>query len=150
MMERRTKIVATIGPATSSVEGLEQLFDAGVNVARVNCSHSTAEGIRQSVSRIRRSALKARKKIAILLDLQGPKIRTGPGQPIHLDAGDTLTVSMDPNREASPGHVGTTWPSMVHDVAEGEMVLFADGALSGIVEDVRPEAGEVDIRIVDG
>ena len=150
MMERRTKIVATIGPATSSVEGLEQLFDAGVDVARVNCSHSTAEGIRQNVSRIRRSAMKARKKIAILLDLQGPKIRTGPGKPIHLNAGDILTVSMDPEREASPGHVGTTWPSMVHDVAKGEMVLFADGALSGTVEDVRPDAGEVDIRIVDG
>lgn len=150
MTNRRTKIVATIGPATGSVDGLEQLFRAGVDVARVNCSHSNAEGIRQSVSRIRRSALKVKKKVAILLDLQGPKIRTGPGEPIRLDAGDTLTVSMDANRMASPGHVGTTWPSMVHDVAKGEVVLFADGALSGRVADVRPDAGEVDIEIIDG
>lgn len=150
MSTRRTKIVATIGPATSSLEGLENLFEAGVNVARVNCSHSTAEGIRQSVSRIRRSALKAKKKIAILLDLQGPKIRTGPGKPIELKRGDTLTVSMDPNREASPGHVGTTWPSMVNDVAEGELVLFADGALSGTVAAIRHDPDEVDITIVDG
>lgn len=150
MTTRRTKIVATIGPATSSLEGLEHLFEAGVNVARVNCSHSNAEGIRQSVSRIRRSALKAKKKIAILLDLQGPKIRTGPGKPIPLKRGDTLTVSMDPNREASPGHVGTTWPSMVNDVTEGELVLFADGALSGTVSAIRHDPNEVDITIVDG
>jgi len=150
MTNRRTKIVATIGPATSSLEGLEQLFKAGVDVARVNCSHSNAEGIRQSVSRIRRSALKIKKKVAILLDLQGPKIRTGPGEPIQLNSGDTLTVSMDAERLATPGHVGTTWPSMVHDVAEGETVLFADGALSGRVAAVRLDAGEVDIEIIDG
>ncbi len=150
MTERRTKIVATIGPATASLEDLERLFEAGVNVARVNCSHSNAEGIRQSVSRIRRSALKVNRNIAILLDLQGPKIRTGPGEPIQLKSGDTLTVSMDPDRVASPGHVGTTWPSMVNDVSVGERVLFADGALSGDVAAIRVEDGEVDISIDAG
>lgn len=150
MTERRTKIVATIGPATASTEDLERLFNAGVNVARVNCSHSNAEGIRQSVSRIRRSALKANKTVAILLDLQGPKIRTGPGEPIALEPGDTLTVAMDPELKASGKRVGTTWPSMVHDVAVGDRVLFADGALSGNVAAVRTDDGEVDIQMDDG
>ena len=97
MQTRRTKIVATIGPATADTDALKALFEAGVDVARLNCSHSSAEGIRQGVSRIRRSAIHLQKPIAILLDLQGPKIRTGPGEPIELVPGDTLTVKMDPN-----------------------------------------------------
>jgi pyruvate kinase len=147
MSTRRTKIVATIGPATASTEQLEELFNAGVNVARVNCSHSSAEGIRQSISRIRRTAIRLEKHIAILLDLQGPKIRTGPGQPIDLSPGDTLTVVMDPTFQADGHRVGTTWPSMVNDTKVGEQVLFADGALSGHVSAIRVEEKEVDIHI---
>ncbi len=147
MSIRRTKIVATIGPATASTEQLSELFNAGVNVARVNCSHSNAEGIRQSISRIRRTAIQLEKHIAILLDLQGPKIRTGPGKPIDLSPGDTLTVVMDPNFEAKGSRVGTTWPSMVDDAKVGERVLFADGALSGSVSAIRKDEGEVDISI---
>jgi len=150
MTIRRTKIVATIGPATESTDQLKELFNAGVNVARVNCSHSSADGIRQSISRIRRTAIHLKKHIAILLDLQGPKIRTGPGEPIELAPGDTLTVVMDPNFEADGKRVGTTWPSMVNDAKEGERVLFADGALSGNVSAVRTEAQEVDIKIDGG
>ncbi len=148
MKQRRTKIVATIGPATSETEALTQLFEAGVDVARINCSHSSAEGIRQGVSRIRRSAIQLGKPVAILLDLQGPKIRTGAGEPIVLTQGDTLTVKMDESFEASGHTVGTTWPSMASDVAVGERVLFADGALSGTVVSVRPD--EVDIEIDAG
>jgi len=87
------------------------------------------------------------KNVAILLDLQGPKIRTGPGEAIDLKAGDTLTVRMDPNFEAKDHTVGTSWPSMVHDVKAGEKVLFADGALSGVVQDVRIDTQEVDIQM---
>jgi len=147
---RRTKIVATIGPATAEAERLESLLSAGVDVARINCSHSTADGIRQGVSRIRRTAMGMQKNVAILLDLQGPKIRTGPGAPINLSKGDTLTVLMNPEFEATGHRVGTTWPSMVNDVATGDRVLFADGALSGNVGEVRTEAGEVDIVIDAG
>ena len=147
MQTRRTKIVATIGPATADTDALKTLFEAGVDVARLNCSHSTAEGIRQVVSRIRRSAIQLQKPIAILLDLQGPKIRTGPGKPIDLAPGDTLTVKMDPTLEANGKTVGTTWPSMVEDVKVGELVLFADGALSGAVSDVREDAVDIAIDV---
>ena len=144
---RRTKIVATIGPATQEAENLEKLLTAGVDVARINCSHLKADGIRQGVARIRRTAMRMEKNVAILLDLQGPKIRTGPGKPINLTAGDILTVKMDPEFEATGHTVGTTWPSMVDDVKPGERVLFADGALSGQVNAVRPETQEVDIEM---
>ena len=110
---RRTKIVATIGPATQDSENLESLFAAGVDVARINCSHLQADGIRQGVSRIRRTAMGMEKNVAILLDLQGPKIRTGPGEAIDLKKGDILTVRMDPNLEANGQTVGTSWPSML-------------------------------------
>ena len=147
---RRTKIVATIGPATEEAESLESLLAAGVDVARINCSHLSADGIRQGVSRIRRTAMRMEKNVAILLDLQGPKIRTGPGKPITLNNGDTLTVVMNPELEATGHRVGTTWPNMVNDVSPGERVLFADGALSGNVSEVRPQDGEVDIVIDAG
>ena len=147
MQTRRTKIVATIGPATADTDALKALFEAGVDVARLNCSHSSAEGIRQGVSRIRRSAIHLQKPIAILLDLQGPKIRTGPGEPIELVPGDTLTVKMDPNLSAAGKTVGTTWPSMVDDVKAGERVLFADGALSGDVAAVREDAVDITIDV---
>ena len=147
---RRTKIVATIGPATEEAESLESLLAAGVDVARINCSHLGADGIRQGVSRIRRTAMRMQKNVAILLDLQGPKIRTGPGKPIELANGDTLTVVMDNEYEAEGTRVGTTWPSMVNDVSTGDRVLFADGALSGNVAEIRIEAGEVDVHIDAG
>jgi len=89
---------------------------------------------------------------AILLDLQGPKIRTSKvKEPLTLTAGDILTVVMDPELLGSGKRVGTTYPEMVSDVAVGDPVLFADGALSGEVVEVRTTSpGEVDIRIDDG
>lgn len=148
----KTKIVATIGPATSGPVQLEALLEAGVDVCRINCSHATAEVIQADVARIRRSAINLDTRVAILLDLQGPKIRTGAADtPILLDSGDTLTVVMDPDFEATGTSVGTTWPTMIDDVQIGEVVLFADGALSGSVTAVRPGSpGEVDIQIDAG
>lgn len=155
---RKTRIVATIGPASRDLPMLRQLLQAGVDVCRINCSHADAEAIRTDVARIRRAAMELDRHVAILLDLQGPKIRTGPGRPVELAAGSTLTVHMDDRFEAAPSQegadVGTTWTRMSIDVRVGERVLFADGALSGVVSAVRtsPDPGpdQVDIRIDDG
>ncbi|MCB9777023.1 MAG: pyruvate kinase [Alphaproteobacteria bacterium] len=155
---RKTRIVATIGPASRDPEMLRRLLDAGVDVCRVNCSHADAESIRTDVSRIRRAAMGLERSVAILLDLQGPKIRTGPGKPVQLGRGDVLTVVMDDGRVAEQRQggavVGTTWLSLSTDVRVGERVLFADGALSGRVAAVRDlpegEPDQVDIEIIDG
>ncbi len=146
---RKTKIVATIGPASSGPEQLKKLLLAGVDVCRINCSHANADVIRADVSAIRRIAIAINKHVAILLDLQGPKIRTGPSDaPVSLNAGDVLTVVMDPDFKATGQRVGTTWPSMIDDVLVGERVLFADGALSGAVAAIRPgQPGEIDIEM---
>ncbi len=155
---RKTRIVATIGPVSRDPAMLADLLRAGVDVCRVNCSHATHEGIRSDVARIRRAGMDLDRPVAILLDLQGPKIRTGPGEPVQLATDDVLTVVMDEaveSRQTETGAVvGTTWPDMSTDVRVGERVLFADGALSGRVSAVRDRPvgtpDEVDITIIDG
>ncbi len=152
-LETRTKIVATLGPASWEPETLVELIEAGVDVCRINCSHSDHPGIRRQVARVRRAAAVAGKPTAILLDLQGPKIRTGPAdKPIVLAAGDILTVVMDDQLVAKDQRVGTTYPEMAGDVSRDDRVLFADGALSGKVVAVRTahDPAEVDIQIQHG
>jgi pyruvate kinase len=151
--ETRTKIVATLGPASWDEPMLVKLFEAGVDVARINCSHSDPSAIRRQVARVRRAATTARRPIAILLDLQGPKIRTGKVEtPIPLRSGDVLTIVMADDYVVNGRRVGTTYPQMSDDVFPGVKVLFADGALSGEVSAVRRDISpaEVDVRIIDG
>jgi pyruvate kinase len=150
----RTKIVATLGPASWEINVLAQLIDAGVDVFRINCSHSDHDGIRRQVARVRRAVFQAGEPpIGILLDLQGPKIRTSKvKQPLDLRAGQTLTIRMDEDLVGHDQLVGTTYPRLAHDVSLGDVVLFADGALTGEVSDVRLtlEPAEIDIRIEHG
>ena len=76
-MLRKTKIVATIGPATSSLESMTEILKAGVDICRVNCSHCNPDQIRSTISTIRRAANVLQRSVGVLLDLQGPKIRIG-------------------------------------------------------------------------
>jgi len=152
-LETRTKIVATLGPATWDEPVLTKMLQAGVDVVRINCSHADHAAIRRQVARVRRAAMQLQRPTAILLDLQGPKIRTGKAErPVELGSGDVLTVVMDPDLLASGTRVGTTYPEMADDVSVGDAVLFADGALSGQVVAVRTDITprEVDIRIDAG
>jgi pyruvate kinase len=149
LLPRNTRIVATIGPASRDRAVLHELLQAGVDVCRINCSHSTAESIRTDVARIRRVAAEMQRPVGVLLDLQGPKIRTGASpSPIQLQGGDVLRVHMDESFIATGHEVGTTWPEMSAEVKAGERVLFADGALSGVVESVH--ANYVDVRMIHG
>ncbi|MBX2803841.1 MAG: pyruvate kinase [Myxococcales bacterium] len=148
-LETRTKIVATLGPASWDAPVLTQILESGADVCRINCSHADHASIRRQVARVRRAAMQLQKPTAILLDLQGPKVRTGSVEtPLQLAEGDVLTVVMDPDYPASGHRIGTTYPQMAQDVSVGDPVLFADGALSGQVTAVRTEGvGEVDITM---
>ena len=150
---RKTKIVATLGPSINQPETLEKALLAGIDVCRVNCSHSDAAGIRKSIALVRRTAAKMGRSVGILLDLQGPKIRCGviDGK-LHLKPNDVLTVVMDKEFTQDGTRIGTTWVTMIDDVSEGERVLFADGALTGTVLNIRREStpGEIDIEIEVG
>lgn len=150
MSETGTKIVATLGPASWDEEVLAELIRAGLDVARINASHSDHDGIRRQVSRVRRVSMSLGMPVAVLLDLQGPKIRLGKVDgALELGEGDVLTVVMDPDVIGSGTRVGTTYPEMADDVQPGEPVLFADGAVLGTVKDVRHDVSpsEVDVEI---
>ena len=151
---RKTKIVATIGPATKSIEALMDIMNAGVDVCRVNCSHCNAQEIRSNVANIRRAAATLGRSVSILLDLQGPKIRTGKNMgDLDLKKGDTLTIVMSSDYVADGFRIGTTWPSMSQDVDVGDPVLFADGTLEGVVRAIRTfenQPDEVDIEMIVG
>ncbi len=144
MSTRRTKIVATLGPATSTVERIAELIEAGMDVARVNFSHGSYDEHAERIERVRSAAAQAGRAIAILQDLQGPKIRTGPlagGGPIELTAGDPFTLT---TREV-PGdatEVSTTYTALPSDVAVGDRVLLSDGAIELLVT----ETNETDVR----
>ncbi len=152
-LQTRTKIVATLGPASWDEPMLTNLLKAGVDVCRINCSHADHESIRRQVARVRRAAMRINKPVAILLDLQGPKIRTGKvPTPLPLNTGDILTIVMSQDFVGVGLKTGTTYPEMAGDVTVGDLVLFADGALSGVVHAIRLELdpAEVDIRMTDG
>ncbi len=128
---RRTKIVCTIGPATNSQEQLEQLMRAGMNVARLNFSHGTQDEHAIVIERIRAIAAHLGCPIAILQDLQGPKIRTGPlqgGQSVKLVDGATFTITTRPV-DGSAQLVSTTYQQLPQDVKAGDRILLDDGLM---------------------
>lgn len=149
-IETRTKIVATLGPASWDDPMLEKILEAGVDVARINCSHTDADGIRRQVARVRRTAGRINRPVAILLDLQGPKIRIGKVHtPIVLVERDIITVVMSSDFVQDGNRVGTTYPEMSGDVTMDDVILFADGTVGGRVSAIRRdiEPHEVDIKI---
>ena len=148
--ETKTKIVATLGPASWAEPRLSDLLRRGVDVCRINCSHANHDSIRKQVAAIRKASESTGLGVAILLDLQGPKVRTGPAtKSIELQKGDVLTIVMDEHFAATGKRGGTTYPNMAKDVSVGTAVLFADGALSGEVSAIRLDVtpAEVDVRM---
>src|SRR6266480_6399810 len=147
---RRTKIVCTIGPATSSEERLEQLMKAGMNVARLNFSHGLQSEHASVIKRIREIAARLGCGIAILQDLQGPKIRTGVlqnKQPVQLVDGATLTITTR-DIVGTAEIVSTTYKQLPQDVKEGDRILLNDGLLELRVLDKN--ATDIHCQIVHG
>ncbi|PDW04374.1 pyruvate kinase [Candidatus Viridilinea mediisalina] len=147
---RRTKIVATLGPASSSPERIAGLIRAGMNIVRLNFSHGSHADHAQLIADVRRAAAEAGRPIAILQDLQGPKIRTGPlleGQPVELLVGQRFTLTT----EAVAGtveRVSTTYQDLPHDVRTRDRILLSDGLIQLVV--VERTATEVITEVVHG
>jgi pyruvate kinase len=125
---RRAKIVATLGPATSSYEALRAIIEAGVNVARMNLSHGTYEVHNEVYANVRKAAADLDAPVAVLVDLQGPKIRLAKfaDGPHDLEVGDIFTITT----EDVPGTkelVGTTFKGLPQDVTAGDFLLIDDG-----------------------
>jgi len=148
---RRTKIVATIGPATSSPEVLRAIIEAGATTLRLNFSHGTYEDHQRSIQLIRQISFELNQPVGILQDLQGPKIRLGKFKdgPILLNKGDKFTLTSQPV-------VGTweisavTYEHLADEVPEGATILLDDGRVEMQVERVDRHARELGCRVVVG
>ncbi|MFI5207712.1 MAG: pyruvate kinase [Gemmatimonadales bacterium] len=146
MTIRRTKIVATLGPATSSAASLAALVSAGIDVARINASHGTAAQRAQLVELVRAAATRAGRPVAVLLDLQGPRIRVGDlPAPISLAPGQQITFA--PEGTAAKGQIPTTY-DLARDVTKGARVLLDDGLIAAEVTAVR--APLVEAKVIYG
>jgi len=127
----RTKIVATIGPASNTRPVLERLIQAGINVARLNLSHGAYEQHGEVIKTIRSLSRTMNKPIGILLDLQGPKIRTGTlkdGEPVELKKGNTIRITTE-KVEGTAKKVSTTYANLPKDVKKGNKILIDDGLM---------------------
>src|ERR1700719_1294362 len=128
---RSAKIVCTLGPASSSLEMIERLMRAGMDVARLNFSHGTHEDHARTIKRLREASARLTRPTGILADLQGPKIRTGAlkdKRPVQLFTGQRFTMSIRPMEGTSEG-VSTTYKRMARDVSRGDRILLGDGLI---------------------
>ncbi|AFL74289.1 pyruvate kinase [Thiocystis violascens] len=150
-MPRRTKIVATLGPATDDPSVMDDIIAAGVDVVRLNLSHDSHARHRERAERIRERALAAGHAIAVLMDLQGPKIRIGKfteGK-VQLARGDAFAIDTACGIESGDiTRVGTTYVELADDVRHGDTLLLDDGAIELWVESVAN--GRIDCKVVVG
>jgi pyruvate kinase len=147
---RHSKIVCTIGPASRSPRIIERLLRAGMDVARLNFSHGSHEEHAQSIAMLRAAAVERKKPIAILADLQGPKIRTGAlagGGPVQLRAGQQFVITTARILGDST-RVNTTFTPLPREVHRGDRILLSDGLIELRVRQVR--GAEVICEVVNG
>lgn len=137
-MNRTTKIIATLGPASASDEGVVALVDAGASVFRLNCSHLSTDGLRESIRLVRRVAPGA----GILVDIQGPKMRYG-GEPRFLHDGEIVSFSLE-----ELGLDELLSGSKQVGLRSGQRLLLHDGRITGVVQTV--DAAGIGMRVVEG
>ncbi len=146
--QRRTKIVATIGPATSSPEMLKAIIEAGATTLRLNFSHGTHADHQRSIRLIRQTAFELNRPVAILQDLQGPKIRLGRFETgsIILAKGDRFTLT---NRliEGTQEISCVTYDYLADEVPVGSNILLDDGKVEMVVEEINHEKGDLHCRV---
>jgi pyruvate kinase len=149
-MLRRTKIIATVGPASDSDAVLDALIAAGADIFRLNFSHGTQESQGATYARIRAAVSRAGREVAILQDLSGPKIRTGKlvdRKPFRLNEGDSLRIATG-DFVGEPGRVSTTFDGLARNVRPGDRLLLSDGLIQLRVD--ASDGTEIQTTVVDG
>ncbi len=138
---KRTKILATIGPATNSAEKVEEVIMAGVNGCRLNCSHGSNEEREQQIKWIRAAAKKKGRSVAILQDLQGPKIRLGMLKDNHLDLkkGDELVLEAATDFEHDGGMTLPVQYNLAEKVKIGEPLSMFDGKVKATIVGIESD-----------
>jgi pyruvate kinase len=147
---KRTRIIATVGPTCADYKILKSLISAGVNVCRLNFSFGDHEYHRKNIEQIRRISRELRKSVAIMLDLQGPKIRLGKlNAPVTLHKGDRVVLSGNSVHKEEL-YLPTTYRNIAADTQTGKTILLADGRIILTVEAVNQARREVHCRVVAG
>jgi pyruvate kinase len=149
---RRTKIVATIGPASRDPETLKRLVEAGVDVARLNFSHGNLEMHAESAERVRAAASAAGRQVAILQDLPGPKIRIGALRDglAELKPGEMLVLQCGSEQEGTDKGMSVSWGGLAAAVDPEDVIYLADGAIRLRVKVVREAEGEIETLVEIG
>ena len=139
-MPRRTKIVATLGPATDDPSVIDSLIDAGVDVVRINLSHGSHEEHASRAEHVRNRARACGRQVGVLVDLQGPKNRCGAlsDGPVQLAEGDTFTLDVDyPIDRGNREIVGCTYRELPEDLSRGDTLMVNDGKIVLWVDQVE-------------
>jgi pyruvate kinase len=147
---RHTKIIATVGPASDADDKLDALIAAGTDIFRLNFSHGTHETQAASFRRVRAAADRARREVAILQDLGGPKIRSGPlkdGKSFVVKAGDRLRI-VTGEFAGEPRRISTTFAGLARSVRPGDRLLLSDGLIELRVE--ATDGTEIQTSVVEG
>ena len=137
-MLKRTKIVCTLGPSSESVGIIQKMVEAGMNVARLNFSHGTYEHHAMLLTRVRNAAKKTGEPVAVMQDLQGPKIRVGVLPPEGVELLEGKSVSFDTSITGySDDALPVDYPDLHAYVKKGERLLLADGKIETKITEVR-------------
>ncbi|HHY46055.1 MAG TPA: pyruvate kinase [Firmicutes bacterium] len=146
---RRTKIVATLGPSTDPPEVLSALIEAGMDVARINMSHGTPEEHGERMARVREAAERLGRHVGIMIDVAGPKIRTGPvaGGAVDIETGSIVILTTRP-LEGNEHIISVGYERLPESVKPGSVILLSDGLIELKVEEVRGE--DVTCRVTSG
>jgi pyruvate kinase len=147
---RHTKIIATVGPASESETTIDALIAAGTDIFRLNFSHGTHESHAATLSRVRAAATRAKREIAVLQDLGGPKIRTGPlegDHPLKLMVGDKLRIASG-NFVGRAGRISTTFAGLARSVRPRDRLLVADGLVELQVD--ATDGTEIQTTVLQG
>ena len=139
-MMRKTRLLATLGPATESDEMIEQLIEAGVDTVRLNMSHAKHDWCRDLTARVRKHAEAAGRVVGVLFDLQGPSIRTGTLEKAYqLKAGDQVEFHLRSAEPSLPIATSVNYDGLVEDVSTGDTLIVDNGSLIMEVEDVQAD-----------
>jgi pyruvate kinase len=149
---RRTKIVATIGPASREPEVLVRMVEAGLDVARLNFSHGNLEMHAENAERVRQAAAMAGRQVAVLQDLPGPKLRVGPLRDgrVELKPGEHLVLMCGSTAEGDGRRMSVSWGGLAEAVDPDDVVYLADGAIRLRVTGVRAGDGEIETQVEIG
>lgn len=149
-MIRRTKIIATIGPASEQPEVLKQLIKAGVNLVRINMSHGTAQRHSDVINNVRKIAEELKLEVGILVDLQGPKIRIArfKNTEIKLNVGDTFILDANcGDKDGDERRVGIDYKNLPNDLHAGDRLLLDDGRIVMDVKNIKNGAIECTVQL---